>query len=396
MQAKYRLLSLALSAAAVSLLLPQTTQAQSIPPGRVTHRQFQSKNKAQEGNDNKSNSGEKPTVANPTPAPANGQPADANVAPAVPNQVSVDAKGNPVDAKGNLIDAKGNPICRPIPPKDPSAPDYAYPKWFPLWGKNCHTDAEVEYFFSEGDKLFSAAEQAQYLYNAQQSASVISADLLTATFQPGLQAVLAGSVTAGSSNGSTTTTTTTTNSAFPRDTTTTTSSSSTDSAATAISKLESGGDFNLRFVLPMLWASKGSASVTGNLTPNVGFTVNGLTAQNTITDSTEYSLNVPAEFYGQLTSTANSSTQAALFVDLKPQGEFISKTVAAKLGPSVPTAMFLGEASAGIEFAQKVRVSMQYVYGTASIFKSSSTATPTASTPTSKIGGFHLVVSFSK
>jgi len=58
--------------------------------------------------------------------------------------------------------------------------------------------------------------------------------------------------------------------------------------------------------------------------------------------------------------------------------------------------MFLGEASAGIEFASKVRVSMQYVYGNASIFKSASTtATSTTSTPTSKIGGFHLVVSFS-
>jgi len=280
MHATHRLLAIAIAAATLALLIPPTADAQSMPPGRVTHRQFKTPPKAttQSANDNK-------------------------------------------------IDANGNPICKPTPKGD-DAPEYAYPAWFPLWGKNCHSDDEVEYFYSEGDKLFSAAEQVRYLYNAQQSASVISADLLTATFQPGLQAVLAGSVTAGSSNGSTTTTTTTTSSALPRDATTTTATSSTDSAATAISKLESGGDFNVRFILPLLWASKGSASITGNLIPNVGFTVNGLTAQNTITDATEYSFNVPAEFYGQLTSTAKSSTAAALFVDLKPQGEFISKTLA--------------------------------------------------------------------
>ena len=345
MQAPYKSLILVLVTATLSLTLPQGANSQqSIPPGRVTHRQF-------------------------TPV---------EVAP---------AKVQPAAGKE----------CLTAQTTDKSAPTYTYPVLFPLWHKNGHCDPEVDYFFGETDK-FNAAEQAQYLYNAQQSASVISADLLTSTFQPGLQIVLAGSVTAGSSSGGTTTTTTTTSSARPRDTTTTTSSS-TDSAATAISKLESGGDFNLRFVLPLLWTSKGSASVTGNLTPNIGFNVNGLSSQNTITDTTQYALNVPVEFYGQLASTAKSSTPAVVFLDVKPQGEFISKTLATKLGPSVPTAMFLGEASLGIEFVQKIRISGQYVYGNASIFKSASTTTTTTSAagmPTSKIGGFHLVVSFSK
>jgi cell division septation protein DedD len=285
---------------------------------------------------------------------------------------------------------------------------YEYPAWIPLWRPGCHADDQIENFFSQSG-LLTAGNAAKYEYNAQQSASVINADLLTTTFQPGIQLVLAGSATSGSSGALNTTTTSSTTStsvhltphaaATTGTATTTTSTSSSDSASTAVSKLESGGDFNLRIPLPLLAAQKGPTSITGQLTPNIGFLVNGLTSQNTITDSTQYSFNLPLELYGQLTSTTNAATPAVAFFDVKPAGEFLSKTLAQKLGPSVPTAMFLGEAAIGVEFAKKVRISAQYVYGNASVYQSSSSTstsggTTSSTTPTKSVSGFHLAVSF--
>jgi hypothetical protein len=274
------------------------------------------------------------------------------------------------------------------------ATEYSYPSWFPLWWTGCHSDEQVKDFFTQGERVI-AGNQAQYQYNAQQSASTVSADLLTTWFTPGIQAVLSGSATSGNSGGTTTTTTTTSRG------TTTTAATSTDSVDTAVAKLENGGDFNVRFPLPILSTSnaQGIASLTGQVTPNVGFTVNGLSSQVTITDSTQYSFNLPFELYGQLKSSASASTPATLFFDLRPAGEFLSKPLAVALGPSVPTAMFLGQAAAGIEFSQRIRVSFQYVYGNASVYQSSAststgTGTTSSATPTKNISGFHLVVSF--
>ena len=226
----------------------------------------------------------------------------------------------PDNRKAMLEDQTKNSKCSAPTAADKSG-SYTYPAWFPLWWKGCHSDLQVQNFFKESGPI-NAGEAAKYLYNAQQSASVINADLLTATFQPGLQAVLAGSATSGSGN-STSNSTPTSSAVAPRasgSTSSSTTSTSSDSVATAVSKLENGGDFNMRFPLPLLWTKNGSASVSGQLTPNLGFSVNGLSAQNTITDSTQYTLNIPLEFYGQLASTQSSSTPAVLFLDVKPAG----------------------------------------------------------------------------
>jgi hypothetical protein len=322
-----------------SVLSGKNAVGQSFPPGQVTHLVRQALPAAQEG-----------------PAPAN-----LSLAPA------------------------GTSACTETSKSGTTT--FTYPSWFPLWWNGCHDDNQIQNFFAENG-MVDAGRAAKYEYNAQQSASVVNADLLTATFQPGLQVVLAGSATSGSGNSNS------------NSTASGSTSTSSDSVATAVTKLENGGDFNLRIPLPLLSWTKGALTTVGQFTPNVGFTINGLSAQNTITDSTQYSLNLPVEFYGQLTSTKGSTTPAVLFLDVKPAGEFFSKTLAAKLGPSVPTALFLGEASAGIEFSQKVRVSLQYVYGNASVYQSGSSSTTTSGTSgssqTQRIGGFHLAVSFSK
>jgi hypothetical protein len=206
--------------------------------------------------------------------------------------------------------------------------------------------------------------------------------LFTATFPLGFQAVLAGTATAGASqstptsSGGTTTTTTT----------------QTDSVATAVSKIENGGDFNLRFPFPIVSHFGQGYAVDGRILPNLGFNINKFGAQDTITESTEYTFNAPFELYGQTTSI-DPNNPAIVFIDLKPSAEVISSALAQSIGITGSRAFFLGEAAVGIEFAQKVRVSLQYFVGPHQIYQT--TSSTGATTTATHIGGFHLAVSFS-
>ena len=264
---------------------------------------------------------------------------------------------------------------------------------FPLFHADSHSDDQIQAFFA-ADGLLQEASAVQYLYNAQQSSNAVSGDLLTATFQPGFQAILAGTATAGSgstSSSSTSGTGTGTGSG---------TSTSTDSVQTAVSKIENGGDFNLRFPIPLLYHGNDFASVNGFLTPNLGFNVNGLGSQSTNTNTTEYTFNLPDELYAQFGTISKSATPAILFLDVKPAGEILSSALAQKIGPSVPKASFLGQASFGIEFSKSIRISFQYIYGNAKIYQSSQPASGTTTgssttAPASPISGFHLAVSFS-
>ncbi|MGA3133949.1 MAG: hypothetical protein ABSD59_24575 [Terracidiphilus sp.] len=273
-----------------------------------------------------------------------------------------------------------------------SQPQYKYPTLFPLFGPGC-TDAAILNFFSVGG-VTETANNVQYLYNAQQSASQISADLLTVTFAPGFQAVLSGTATAGSgqpinsSSGGASGGTAGGSSA---------SNTTTDSVATAVAKIENGGDFNVRFPTPVLYHLFQHGSVEGLVSPNVGFNINGFSGQSTITEATEYSVNVPFEIYAQTKSidpTSDGIASATLFLDLKPAAEVISSDLAQKIQLTGDRGFFLGQASVGIEFSNSIRLSFQYIYGPNQIYQGTSSAG--ASTPaTSRIGGFHLAVSFS-
>ncbi|MGA2220045.1 MAG: hypothetical protein ABSG51_18310 [Terracidiphilus sp.] len=258
---------------------------------------------------------------------------------------------------------------------------YTYATWFPTLGTGCLSPIILNYFAVE--KSAVAANGVQYLYNAQQSTSQVNADLFTATFPLGFQAVLAGTATAGSSQ-----TTPTTSSVTSTSTSTT---KQTDSVSTAVSKIENGGDFNLRFPFPVVSHFGQGYALDGRILPNLGFTINKFGAQDTITESTEYTFNVPFEFYGQTTSI-DPSNPAIVFVDLKPSGEVLSSAFAQSIGLTRSRAFFLGEAAVGVEFAQKVRVSLQYFVGPHQIYQTTnSTGTTTTAT---HIGGFHLAVSF--
>jgi len=283
---------------------------------------------------------------------------------------------------------------------------YVYPKWFPLYRKGCNGDDQILNFFATNTNV-EAGNAVQYLYNAQQSASTVSGDLLTTTFFPGIQVVLGSAAVAGSSD---TTSSSSSSTAVRRaQTDATNDNSSTDSVQTALTKLQNGGDFNLRVPIPFLsrTSTDKNWSINGAFLPNFGLTLNSFGAQQTITNSTEYSGNFPAEVYGQIGSVkdpSGKSVPAVGFVDLRIAGEWISSALATKLGSTGSNFFPVLQASAGIEFAQKIRVSMQYIYSSSHFCQVSDTTGcsttgtsvgSTSSTATTKINGFHLAVSFS-
>jgi hypothetical protein len=252
---------------------------------------------------------------------------------------------------------------------------YTFTLWFPTAG--CSPDGVTDFFKVSG--AISIINSVHYLYNPNQSTNQIGADFFTVTFPLGFQSVFSGTATAGSSQPSGTSITTT----------------STESVSTAVSKLEQGGDFNVRFPFPILYHVTSKYGVYMLTSPSVGFNVNGLTGQNTVTESTEYNINVPLEFYAQTASIEQTqgSSDALLYVDLKPAAEVVSPAFATAIGLKSNRYFFLAQAAAGIEFHNSVRVGFQYFFGPSQVYQVP-TATGTV-TKTGKVGGIHLVVSFS-
>jgi hypothetical protein len=346
--------------------------------------------------------------ANPAPDPTASAEPGAKPAPA-PGDDAVVTPANDSDASTTSASSSPSPAAtakkpsgkvKPKKTTTASTPDlqFEYRNWFPLLGPGC-TDAAILNFFSVNNAT-ETATNALYLYNAQQSASQVNAQLLTATFAPGLQAVLSGTATSGS--GSTSSSTTTGSSSGAASGTSSGSSTTTDSVATAVAKIEAGGDFNIKFPAPVFLHQGKHGSTVGYFSPNVGFNINGISGQSTITQGTEYSVNIPLELYMQSKSidpTSNAVPSATVFLDLKPAAELISSDLAQKIQLTSSRGFFLGQAAIGIEFSSSVRLSFQYIYGPNQIYQGATSTgtstTGTSTTPTSRIGGFHLAVSFS-
>jgi hypothetical protein len=261
------------------------------------------------------------------------------------------------------LDSQGNPV-------------YTFKKFGPLIGNGCNDAAVLAYY--NVAKTTTFANQAQFFYNAAQSTNQVYADLLTTTFSGGVQVVLAGTATAGSSQPAGTSA----GAAVP--------ATSTDSVSTAVSKLEQGGDFNLRLAYPLAHFAGPKGGFTATFLPNLGFAVNGLSSQSTITESTDYSGSVPVEFYGEVGSIPSAGTAAVVYADAKIGGDFVSSDFASKIGTN--SAFFLGQFSAGIEFAKSVRVGFQYFIGPKQAYCVPNTTGCTA--VTGSLSGVHLIVSF--
>lgn len=265
------------------------------------------------------------------------------------------------------LDTKGNPT-------------FNYKRvFFPL--RRCNDAAKLYYF--QASATASVANQVQYLYNHVQSTSQVNADLLTATFNylGGFQAVLSGTATAGSSQNAATSAG---GAATP--------ATQTDSVSTAVAKLQQGGDFNIRTPFPIARHLAQGYGYSVSFMPNVGFTVNGLTGQNTVTQSTQYTGNIPFEGYAEFGSIPESGkASTVIYVDAKLGAELLSSALASKIGTN--NAFFLGQLSGGIEFAQSVRVGFQYFLGPSQAYCVPSTSGGCTAT-TGSVSGFHFVVSF--
>ena len=293
--------------------------------------------------------------------------------------------------------------------KAKSTPEITYhrPAFLPLFRKGCHADANILDFFAASSHA-EAANSVEYLYNAQQSASAVTGDLLTATFPPGFQVILAGTATTGSgtSNNSTSSSSGIRRGArLYADAGSSSGNSSTDTVDTALAKLENGGDFNLRVPIPLLFIHNDNWSLTANASPNVGFNLNNSSGQQTITDATEYSGNFPGELYfqaGSVKDPSGSTVTAVGFLDARVAGEWISSALAKQLSVSSSTFFPIVQVAGGIEFAQRFRISLQYIYSTPQFCQVAGAASCTTSgsssssvTSSTKINGFHLAVSFS-
>jgi hypothetical protein len=273
-------------------------------------------------------------------------------------------------------------------------PTYRYSAILPLAGKGCDADA-IQYYYQVG-KSFTYVGQAQYLYNAAQSTSQVNADLMTATFMPGFQVVLAGTGTAGSSQPSSSPANPSVSKPLLSRVSTgsaqTTTTSTTDSVATTVSKLEQGGDFNLRFPYPLVFTTNSVYSITLTPVPNVGFMINGISGQNTITNVTNYSFNFPLDLYGELESmNIANQVPAVIYGDVKYGGEAISQQLSQAIGTA--RVFGIGVASFGIQFANSVRVGGQYYFGPKQAY-CLPTTTGGCTSEGSNINGFHFVVSF--
>jgi hypothetical protein len=288
---------------------------------------------------------------------------------------------NLIDSLNKEKPSKEKVACEVTGADTNNKPIYTFNRfWVPIWRKGCGQDngSPAQSYFSVSG-VATLGNQAQYIYGTALSTSQINVQLLTATF-PGFQAVFAGTVTAQPGTTS------------AGGTATTQAAQQTNSVSAATASLQQGGDFNLSFPAPLARGVSSHGVFDMRLDPNIGFVVNGLTAQTTSTESTQYVANVPVELYGELGSydSTNSIANAAFYVDARIGGEFVSGPLASSLGLSSQT-FVLAQVSAGIAFQKSVRIGFQYFWGPSGAFTAPGSTTPV----TSNLGGVHLVVSYS-
>lgn len=231
--------------------------------------------------------------------------------------------------------------------------DYHYGHFLPTSRTPCGQAAVLAFFNVTKSATFG--NTVQYLYNPKVGASQFGSDLVTAVFPQGFQLVLAGTATVPTGQS-----TSQQNSSPPATQTTS------DPVALAVQKIQSGGDSNLRFSLPLLSTPPGTTAWSTYLQPSVGFVLgstnsqsNANGAQVTYSSSNEYVISLPFESYFETTSitgdNSNGLATATLFADLRYGGNVLSPQYQKTIG--IPNRIFqLGQASAGVNFAGSFRI----------------------------------------
>jgi len=269
--------------------------------------------------------------------------------------------------------------------------DYQFGHFLPATRIRCGQAGVLAFFNLTKSATFG--NTVQYLYNPKVGASQFGSDLVTAVFPQGFQVVLAGTGTVPTGQ-----TPQGTSSPPPAQTTS-------DPVALAVQKIEAGGDFNLRFSLPLLSTPPGATAWSTYLQPSVGFVLgsttsqaNGSGAQVTVSSSNQYVISLPFETYFETSSitgdNSNGLSTATLFADLRYGGNILSPQYQKTIG--IPNRIFqLGQASAGINFAGSFRIGFQYFFGgpnQAYVLANASGQTTNVNT---SIKGFHIVFTYS-
>jgi hypothetical protein len=296
-----------------------------------------------------------------------------------------------VKAAVNATPHVENVDCDAVYNSDTKQFDYQASVFLPATRNLCGQAGVLAFFNVTKNATFG--NTVSYLYNPNLGASQFSSDLITAVFPQGFQVVLAGTGTVPTGQSSSGTTTPPT------------SQTALDPVALAVQKIESGGDFNLRFSFPVLSTLPKSTVWSTYLQPSVGFVLgntstqsNSSGAQVQYSSSNQYVISLPFESYFATSSitgdNSNGLTTATLFADLRYGGNIVSPEYQKTIG--IPNRIFqLGQASAGINFAGSFRIGVQYFFGgpkQAYVLANASGQTTNVNT---SIKGFHMVLTYS-
>lgn len=269
---------------------------------------------------------------------------------------------------------------------------YNYGHFLPASLHSCGQLGVLNFFNLTKNATFG--NTVQYLYNPKVGASQFSSDLITAVFPQGFQVVLAGTGTVPTGQSSSQ------GGSNPPAAQTTS-----DPVALAVQKIQSGGDFNLRFSLPLLSTPPGTTAWSTYLQPSVGFVLgntssqaNAAGAQVSYSSSNQYVISLPFESYFETSSitgdNSNGLTTATLFADLRYGGNILSPEYQKTIG--IPDRVFqLGQASAGINFAGSFRIGFQYFFGGPKQAYVLANASGQTSNVNTSIKGFHIVFTYS-
>jgi hypothetical protein len=246
--------------------------------------------------------------------------------------------------------------------------------WLPLNFKS-HTEKDVQCFFNTSGPVLPIT-QANFAYGFGSSASTISVDMISQQFSPGFQISIGSSIagqapsSSSSSNGSTPPTSQTT----PGQETT----------AQAIQQLQNGGDFYVRGIYPLLYGTNNNQKLSGFVAavPRLGFNIAGMTAQSTLTESTEYNWNISAEAYGQIQAIGNTGF---VYGDIKTGYQYIQPDFATSVGLGPKNNFLLSTVAAGVQFNGFARIGFQYSRGPAQL----------SSIGQNDFNKFHLVIQLS-
>jgi hypothetical protein len=296
-----------------------------------------------------------------------------------------------VKAALNVTPHVTNVNCNAVYNSDTKQFDYQASVFLPATRNPCGQAGVLAFFNVTKNATFG--NTVSYLYNPKVGANQFSSDLITAVFPQGFQVVLAGTGTVPSGQSSS------------GATTPPASQTTSDPVALAVQKIESGGDFNLRFSFPVLSTLPKSTVWSTYLQPSIGFVLgNTSTQSNTAgaqvqySSSNQYVISLPFESYFATSSitgdNSNGLTTATLFADLRYGGNILSPEYQKTIG--IPNRIFqLGQASAGINFAGSFRIGVQYFFGgpkQAYVLANASGQTTNVNT---SIKGFHMVLTYS-